>query len=233
MSKVIAGCDLGTGNSCVAVIEAGKPIVVANAEGSRTTPSVVSLKDGERKVGTTANRQRIVHPKETIYNVKRFMGCKYDDCSEIINKVTYDVKNVNGLPRITVDGREYSPEEISSYIVQKMKKTAEDYLGQTVTDMVITCPAWFDNAAREATKLAGEMCGVNVLRVINEPTSAILASNLAKSEKGIKVMVADIGQGIGQCAVFIKSVGRCPSSGLRCCRDGSLDRRNCQVILMR
>ena len=195
MSKVIAGCDLGTGNSCVAVIEAGKPIVVANAEGSRTTPSVVSLKDGERKVGTTANRQRIVHPKETIYNVKRFMGCKYDDCSEIINKVTYDVKNVNGLPRITVDGRENSPEEISSYIVQKMKKTAEDYLGQPVTDMVITCPAWFDNAAREATKLAGEMCGVNVLRVINEPTSAILASNLAKSEKGIKVMVADIGQG--------------------------------------
>ena len=195
MSKVIAGCDLGTGNSCVAVIEAGKPIVVANAEGSRTTPSVVSLKDGERKVGTAANCQRIVHPKETIYNVKRFMGCKYDDCSEIINKVTYDVKNVNGLPRIVVDGREYSPEEISSYIVQKMTKTAEDYLGQTVTDMVITCPAWFDNAAREATKLAGEMCGVNVLRVINEPTSAILASNLAKSEKGIKVMVADIGQG--------------------------------------
>lgn len=195
MSKVIAGCDLGTGNSCVAVIEAGKPIVVANAEGSRTTPSVVSLKDGERKVGTAANRQRIVHPKETIYNVKRFMGCKYDDCSEIINKVTYDVKNVNGLPRIAVDGREYSPEEISSYIVQKMKKTAEDYLGQTVTDMVITCPAWFDNAAREATKLAGEMCGVNVLRVINEPTSAILASNIAKSEKDIKVMVADIGQG--------------------------------------
>lgn len=195
MSKVIAGCDLGTGNSCVAVIETGKPIVVANAEGSRTTPSVVSLKDGERKVGTAANRQRIVHPKETIYNVKRFMGCKYNDCSEIINKVTYDVKNVNGLPRIAVDGREYSPEEISSYIVQKMKKTAEDYLGQTVTDMVITCPAWFDNAAREATKLAGEMCGVNVLRVINEPTSAILASNIAKSEKGIKVMVADIGQG--------------------------------------
>lgn len=195
MSKVIAGCDLGTGNSCVAVIEAGKPIVVANAEGSRTTPSVVSLKDGERKVGTAANRQRIVHPKETIYNVKRFMGCKYNDCSEIINKVTYDVKNVNGLPRIAVDGREYSPEEISSYIVQKMKKTAEDYLGQTVTDMVITCPAWFDNAAREATKLAGEMCGINVLRVINEPTSAILASNIAKSEKGIKVMVADIGQG--------------------------------------
>lgn len=195
MNKVIAGCDLGTGNSCVAVIENGKPIVVANAEGNRTTPSVVNLKDGERKVGTIANRQRIVHPKETIYNVKRFMGCKYNDCSEIINKVTYDVKNVNGLPRIVVDGREYSPEEISSYIVQKMKKTAEDYLGKTVTDMVITCPAWFDNAAREATKLAGEMCGINVLRVINEPTSAILASNLAKSEKGIKVMVADIGQG--------------------------------------
>ena len=195
MNKVISGCDLGTGNSCVAVIENGKPIVVANAEGNRTTPSVVNLKDGERKVGTIANRQRIVHPKETIYNVKRFMGCKYNDCSEIINKVTYDVKNVNGLPRIVVDGREYSPEEISSYIVQKMKKTAEDYLGKTVTDMVITCPAWFDNAAREATKLAGEMCGINVLRVINEPTSAILASNLAKSEKGIKVMVADIGQG--------------------------------------
>lgn len=195
MSKKVIGVDLGTGNSCVSVIENGKPIVVANAEGSRTTPSVVSLKDGDRKVGTAANRQRIVNPKETIFNIKRFMGNTYNNCKEVIEKVPYEVKDQNGMPRICVEGRKYSPEEISSYILNKMKKTAEDYLGTTVTDAVITVPAWFDSDAREATKLAGEMCGLNVLRVINEPTSAILASSIDTKNGDKKVLVADIGQG--------------------------------------
>lgn len=195
MSKLSIGVDLGTGNSCSCVIENGKPIVVANSEGKRTTPSVVLMKNGERKVGDAANRQRVVNPMETIYNIKRFMGNDYNACSEIISRVPYKVNNVSGKPRIEVEGREYSPEEISSFILNKMKKTAEDYLGQTVTDAVITCPAWFDNAAREATKLAGEMCGLNVLRIINEPTAAILASNIPTSSKEQKVMVADIGCG--------------------------------------
>lgn len=193
--KVAISVDLGTGNSCTAVIENGKPVVVVNSEGKRTTPSVVSLKNGERKVGDAANRQRVVNPMETIYNIKRFMGNDYDACSEVISRVPYKVNNVNGKPRIEVEGREYSPEEISSFILNKMKKTAEDYLGETVTDAVITCPAWFDNAAREATKLAGEMCGLNVLRIINEPTAAILASNITATKKEQKVMVADIGCG--------------------------------------
>lgn len=195
MKRVAIGIDCGTGNSCTAVIEGGKPIVIANSEGRRTTPSVVSLKDGERKVGDSANRQKVINPIETIYNIKRFMGCSYDDCSEIISRVPYKVNNVGGKPRIEVDGREYSPEEITSFILNKMKKTAEDYLGETVTDAVITCPAWFDNAARESTKLAGEMCGLNVLRIINEPTAAILSSNIATAKKEQKVMVADIGCG--------------------------------------
>ena len=193
--RVAISVDLGTGNSCTAVIENGKPVVVANSEGKRTTPSVVSLKNGERKVGESANRQRIINPMETIYNIKRFMGNDYDACSEIISRVPYKVNNVGGKPRIEVEGKEYSPEEISSFILNKMKKTAEDYLGEAVTDAVITCPAWFDNAAREATKLAGEMCGLNVLRIINEPTAAILASSIVTSNKSQKVMVADIGCG--------------------------------------
>ena len=194
MSKAI-GIDLGTGNCCVSTIENGKPVVIANSEGSRTTPSVVCLKDGERKVGQAANRQRVVNPSETIYNIKRFMGNDYGACKEIISRVPYKVNNVGGKPRIEVEGREYSPEEVSSFILNKMKKTAEDYIGETVTDAVITCPAWFDNSAREATKLAGEMCGLNVLRIINEPTAAILASNIATTDKEKKVMVADIGCG--------------------------------------
>lgn len=194
MSKAI-GIDLGTGNCCVSTIENGKPFVISNSEGSRTTPSVVCLKDGERKVGQAANRQRVVNPSETIYNIKRFMGNDYDACKEVISRVPYKVNNVGGKPRIEVEGREYSPEEISSFILNKMKKTAEDYIGETVTDAVITCPAWFDNSAREATKLAGEMCGLNVLRIINEPTAAILASNIVTTDKEKKVMVADIGCG--------------------------------------
>ena len=194
MSKAI-GIDLGTGNCCVSTIENGKPFVISNSEGSRTTPSVVCLKDGERKVGQAANRQRVVNPSETIYNIKRFMGNDYDACKEVISRVPYKVNNVGGKPRVEVEGREYSPEEISSFILNKMKKTAEDYIGETVTDAVITCPAWFDNSAREATKLAGEMCGLNVLRIINEPTAAILASNIVTTDKEKKVMVADIGCG--------------------------------------
>lgn len=194
MSKAI-GIDCGTGNCCVSTIENGKPVVIANSEGSRTTPSVVCLKNGEHKVGQAANRQRVVNPLETIYNIKRFMGNDYNACKEVISRVPYKVNNVNGKPRIEVEGREYSPEEITSFILNKMKKTAEDYIGETVTDAVITCPAWFDNAAREATKLAGEMCGLNVLRIINEPTAAILASNIVTTDKEKKVMVADIGCG--------------------------------------
>lgn len=195
MGNRVVGIDLGTSTSCCAVIEAGKPVVVTNSEGGRTTPSVVSLKDGERKVGASANRQKVVNVKETISLIKRFMGSDYKDCSEIISKVSYDVIDKNGKPRVKVDGREYSPEEISSFILAKMKKTAEDYVGETVTDAVITCPAWFDANARESTKVAGEMCGLNVLRVINEPTAAILASNIDTSNGGKKVMVADIGGG--------------------------------------
>lgn len=194
MGKVI-GIDCGTGNSCVSVIENGKPVVVANSEGGRTTPSVVSLLNGEVKVGAAANRQRVVNPKTTVSLIKRFMGVNYDQCSGILKHITYDVVNVNGKPRIKVNGRDYSPEEITSYILNKMKKTAEDYLGEDVKDAVITVPAWFDNAAREATKLAGEMCGLNVLRIINEPTAAILASNIDTKSGDKKIMVADIGCG--------------------------------------
>ena len=194
MGKVI-GIDLGTSTSAVSVIESGKPVIVANSEGGRTTPSVVGLTDGEIKVGAAANRQRIVNPKTTISLIKRFMGVNYDQCTDIIKHVSYDVVDVAGKPRVRIDDRDYSPEEISSYIVNKMKKTAEDYLGEEVKDAVITVPAWFDNNAREATKLAGEMCGLNVLRIINEPTAAILASNIDTKSGDKKVLVADLGGG--------------------------------------
>lgn len=207
MSKKAIGIDLGTGFSAVAVIENGKPVVIPNSEGGRTTPSVVGMKDGERKVGESARRQRIVNPKETITVIKRFMGVDYKDCENIAKSVPYDVVNSGGKPRVKVEGREYSPEEISSYILNKMKKTAEDYLGETVTDAVITVPAWFDNAARESTKLAGEMCGLNVLRVINEPTAAILASEIDVTSGDKKVLVADIGSGTTDFSVCELSEG--------------------------
>lgn len=206
MGKVI-GIDLGTSTSCVSVIENGKPVVVANSEGGRTTPSVVSLKDGDIKVGAAANRQRVVNPKTTISLIKRFMGVNYDQCGEVIKHVQYEVVNVGDKPRVRVDGRDYSPEEISSYIVNKMKKTAEDYLGESVKDAVITVPAWFDNNAREATKLAGEMCGLNVLRIINEPTAAILASNIDVKNGDKKVLVADLGGGTTDFSVCELSEG--------------------------
>lgn len=195
MKKKVLGIDLGTSNSCVVSIENGKPIVLENNEGSRTTPSVVLLSENKREVGASANRQRVMNPKGTIFNIKRFMGSNYDNCKNIIEKVPYSVKNVNGMPRVEVDGKEFSPEEISSIILQKMKTIAEDKIGEEIKDVVITCPAWFDSAAREATKLAGEMCGLNVLRVINEPTAAILASNIDTESGDKKILVADIGGG--------------------------------------
>ena len=207
MAKKAIGIDLGTGFSAVAIVEAGKPVVITNSEGSRTTPSVVSLKDGERKVGESARRQRVVNPKETITTIKRFMGVEYDKCGDIIKNVPYEVVNSNGKPRVKVEGREYSPEEISSFIINKMKQTAEDYLGEKVEDAVITVPAWFDNAARESTKLAGEMCGLNVLRVINEPTAAILASEIDVKNGEKKVLVADIGSGTTDFSVCELSEG--------------------------
>lgn len=195
MSKRVIGIDLGTGNSAVATIENGVPTIIVNSEGNRTTPSVIGLKNGDRKVGESARRQRVVSPKETVSLIKRFMGVDYDKCSEIMKHVSYNVVNVNGKPRVDINGKQYSPEELSSMILAKMKKSAEDFCGEEVTDAVITCPAWFDNNAREATKLAGEMAGLKVHRIINEPTAAILASDI-DTENGSKIiLVADIGMG--------------------------------------
>lgn len=191
MSKVI-GIDLGSTLSEVAVMEGGKPVIIVNEEGGRTTPSVVSLKGDERKVGASAKRQEITSPKETINLIKRFMGGTYDEVKDSISHVQYEVKNVNGYPKIVVEGREYTPEEISAMILTKMKATAEAYLGEPVKDAIITVPAFFGNEAREATKKAGEIAGLNVLRIIAEPTAAILASGI-DMEKGGKYMVVDYG----------------------------------------
>ena len=191
MSKAI-GIDLGSTLSEVAIIENGKPVVVVNEEGSRTTPSVIMIKNGERKVGAAANRQKVVNPKETVVLIKRFMGGTYDEIKEHIKHVQYDVVNRNGVPRVSIEGREYSPEELSSMILQKMKKIAEDYTGETITDAVITVPAFFNDAQRQATKQAGELAGLNVLRIIAEPTAALLASNI-DMKKGGKYMVVDYG----------------------------------------
>ena len=191
MGKII-GIDLGSTNSCVAIMENGKATVVVNEEGSRTTPSVIALKDGDRKVGTSAKRQQIVNPKETVILIKRFMGATYDESNEAINHVQYEVVNKGGFPMAKIEGREYSPEELSSMIVNKMKKVAEDYLGTEVKEAVITVPAYFNDSARQATKTAGELAGLEVKRVIAEPTAAILASNI-DMKKGGKFAVADFG----------------------------------------
>lgn len=191
MSKAI-GIDLGSTLSEVAIIENGKSVVVVNEEGSRTTPSVIMIKNGERKVGAAANRQKVVNPKETVVLIKRFMGGTYDEIKEHIKHVQYDVVNRNGVPRVSIEGREYSPEELSSMILQKMKKIAEDYTGESITDAVITVPAFFNDAQRQATKQAGELAGLNVLRIIAEPTAALLASNI-DMKKGGKYMVVDYG----------------------------------------
>jgi len=191
MSKVI-GIDLGSTLSEVAVIEGGKATVVVNEDGSYTTPSVVSIVDGERKVGAAAKRQQIVNPKKTVYLIKRFMGSTFAESADAIKHVQYDVVAENGKPRVKIGDRNFSPEEISSYIVSKMKKVAEDYLGEEVKDAVITVPAFFNDAARQATKQAGELAGLNVLRIIAEPTAAILSSNI-DMKKGGKYMVTDFG----------------------------------------
>lgn len=191
MSKVI-GIDLGSTLSEAAVIEGGKAVVVANEDGSYTTPSVVSIVDGERKVGAAAKRQQIVNPKKTVYLIKRFMGSTFAESADAIKHVQYDVVEENGKPRVKIGDRSFSPEEISSYILSKMKKVAEDYLGEEVKDAVITVPAFFNDAARQATKQAGELAGLNVLRIIAEPTAAILSSNI-DMKKGGKYMVTDFG----------------------------------------
>lgn len=191
MGKVI-GIDLGSTLSEVAVIENGKPVVVVNEEGSSTTPSIINLKENSPKVGGAAKRQMLVAPKETVNLIKRFMGGTYDEVKEAITHVQYDVIDDNGLPRVSINGRKYSPEELSAMILMKMKKVAEDYLGDTVTDAVITVPAFFSDAAKSATKQSGELAGLNVLRIISEPTAALLASNINKKKEG-KYLVVDFG----------------------------------------
>lgn len=195
MSKVI-GIDLGTGNSCVSVFEGGNPIVIANSEGKRTTPSVVGFdNNGERKIGDSAKRQAVTNPKNTVYEIKRLMGNAYSECEQEINRVTYDITNENGQPRINANGKKYSPEEISAMILQKMKKTAEDYLGEEVKECVVTVPAYFNDVQRNATKNAAEIAGMKCLRIINEPTAAAIAYGIDKSDKEMKVVVWDCGSG--------------------------------------
>ena len=196
MGKII-GIDLGTTNSCVAVFEGNEPVVIANSEGKRTTPSVVGfVKDGERKVGDPAKRQAITNPKNTVYSIKRFMGETYEQSRKEAEAMPYTVVNENGLPRVDIEGRKYTPQEISAMILQKMKKTAEDYLGQEVTDAVITVPAYFSDSQRQATKEAGQIAGLNVQRIVNEPTAAALAYGVDKGNKDMKIAVFDLGGGV-------------------------------------
>jgi len=196
MGKII-GIDLGTTNSCVAVLEGNEPVVIANSEGKRTTPSIVAFIDGgERKVGDPAKRQAVTNPNKTVYSIKRFMGETYDRVTKEIERMPYKVvKGENNTPRVDIDNRLYTPQEISAMILQKMKKTAEDYLGQEVTDAVITVPAYFSDAQRQATKEAGEIAGLKVRRIVNEPTAAALAYGLDKAHKDMKIAVFDLGGG--------------------------------------
>jgi len=196
MSKII-GIDLGTTNSCVSVMEGNEPVVIPNSEGKRTTPSIVGfIEKGERKVGDPAKRQAITNPEKTVYSIKRFMGETYDKVTNEINRVPYKVKKgENNTPRVQIDDRMFSPQEISAMVLQKMKKTAEDYLGQSVTEAVITVPAYFSDSQRQATKEAGEIAGLTVRRIINEPTAASLAYGLDKRHKDMKVAVFDLGGG--------------------------------------
>ena len=196
MGKII-GIDLGTTNSCVAVMEGSEPVVIPNSEGHRTTPSIVAFTDGgERKVGDPAKRQAITNPKRTVFSIKRFMGEQYDSVQGDIERAPYAiVKGANNTPRVEIDGRQYTPQEISAIILQKMKKTAEDYLGQEVTEAVITVPAYFSDSQRQATKEAGEIAGLKVRRIINEPTAAALAYGMDKKNKDMKIAVYDLGGG--------------------------------------
>ena len=196
MGKII-GIDLGTTNSCVSVFEGNEPVVIANAEGRRTTPSIVAfVEGGERKVGDPAKRQAITNPKKTIFSIKRFMGETYDQVQKEVERVPYSVvRGDNNTPRVDIDGRQYTPQEISAMILQKMKKTAEDYLGQEVTEAVITVPAYFSDSQRQATKEAGQIAGLEVKRIVNEPTAAALAYGVEKAGKDMKVAVFDLGGG--------------------------------------
>ena len=195
MGKII-GIDLGTTNSCVAVFEGNEPVVIANSEGKRTTPSVIGfVKDGERKVGDPAKRQAITNPTNTVYSIKRFMGEPWNLVEKEAQSMPYKVVNENGFPRVDIDGRKYTPQEISAMTLQKMKKTAEDYLGQEVTDAVITVPAYFSDSQRQATKEAGTIAGLNVQRIVNEPTAAALAYGVDKSDKDMNIAVFDLGGG--------------------------------------
>ena len=195
MGKII-GIDLGTTNSCVSVFEGNEPVVIANSEGKRTTPSVVGfVKDGDRKVGDPAKRQAITNPHNTVYSIKRFMGETYEQSRKEAERVPFKVVNENGYPRVEIEGRKYTPQEISAMILQKMKKTAEDYLGEEVTEAVITVPAYFSDSQRQATKEAGQIAGLNVKRIVNEPTAAALAYGLDKANKNMKIAVFDLGGG--------------------------------------
>ncbi len=195
MGKII-GIDLGTTNSCVAVFEGNEPVVIANSEGKRTTPSVVGfVEGGERKIGDPAKRQAITNPKNTVYSIKRFMGENWQQVEKEVSRVPFSVVNEGGYPRVDIDGRKYTPQEISAMVLQKMKKTAEDYLGQEVTDAVITVPAYFSDSQRQATKEAGQIAGLNVRRIVNEPTAAALAYGVDKANKDMKIAVFDLGGG--------------------------------------
>jgi molecular chaperone DnaK len=196
MAKII-GIDLGTTNSCVAVMEGNEPVVIPNNEGRRTTPSVVAfVENGERKVGDPAKRQAITNATKTVSSIKRFMGETFDKVQREINRVSFKViKGDNNTPRVQIDDRQYSPQEISAIVLQKMKKTAEDYLGHEVTEAVITVPAYFSDSQRQATKEAGEIAGLKVKRIINEPTAAALAYGLDKKNREIKIAVFDLGGG--------------------------------------
>ena len=195
MGKII-GIDLGTTNSCVSVFEGNEPVVIANSEGKRTTPSVIGFVDGgERKVGDPAKRQAITNPQKTVYSIKRFMGESYEQSKKEAERMPYTVVNENGYPRVQIDDRKYTPQEISAMVLQKMKKTAEDYLGQEVTDAVITVPAYFSDSQRQATKEAGTIAGLNVQRIVNEPTAAALAYGVDKADKDMNIAVFDLGGG--------------------------------------
>ena len=203
MGKII-GIDLGTTNSCVSVMEGNEPVVIPNSEGKRTTPSIVGfVEGGERKVGDPAKRQAITNPEKTVYSVKRFMGEKFSNVQKEAKRVPYKVEGGdNDTPRVNIDGRQYTPQEVSAMILQKMKKTAEDYLGADVTEAVITVPAYFDDAQRQATKEAGEIAGLNVRRIINEPTAAALAYGLDKKGQDQKIAVFDCGGGTHDVSVL-------------------------------
>ena len=202
MAKII-GIDLGTTNSCVSVMEGNEPVVITNSEGKRTTPSIVGfLNGGERKVGDPAKRQAVTNPDKTISSIKRFMGSSFDESKGETKRVPYKVVNSKGTPRVEIDGKEYSPQEISAMVLQKMKQTAEDYLGSEVTEAVITVPAYFNDAQRQATKEAGEIAGLKVMRIVNEPTAAALAYGLDKQSKDMKIVVFDCGGGTHDVSVL-------------------------------